>query len=86
MVVGGGGRWVDGSSGFGGWWQSTGDDGPAAGGGGKWVPDQNPSLVAGGGDRLPSLTVVYFADSLAASSAIFAVVPLFLRNTTLEYA
>jgi hypothetical protein len=61
-----------GSSGFGRWWRLTGDDSLVAGGGGKWVPDPNPSLAAGGGDRLPLLTVVYFAASLPAFSAIFA--------------
>ncbi len=49
-----------------------GDNAPAAGGSGKWVPDPNPLLAVGGGDSLPLLTVVYFAASLPAPSAVFA--------------
>jgi hypothetical protein len=50
----------------------TGYNGLGASGSGKWVPDPNPLLAAGGGDRLPLLTIIYFAASLPASSAIFA--------------
>jgi hypothetical protein len=49
-----------------------GDDGLAVGGGVKWVPDPNPLVEAGGEDRFPLLTIVYFATSLPASSAVFA--------------